>query len=71
MEATTFGTSPSPTTPENHALADGLVPTLDAARDSLANFNQRALALARQHPVAFLVGALTAGFVLGKLASRL
>lgn len=54
-----------------NGIDDHIAPAIDAAKDGLADFNERAMAFARERPVACLVGALAVGFVFGKLASRL
>lgn len=54
-----------------NGIEDNIAPAMDAARDSLADFNERALAFARERPVACLVGAVAVGFLVGKLASKL
>lgn len=54
-----------------NGIDDTITPALDAAKDQLADFNERALAFARERPVACLVGAVAVGFIFGKLASKL
>lgn len=43
----------------------------DIAADVAADLNERVVAFAKARPVVTIVGALAAGFILGKLAARL
>jgi hypothetical protein len=46
------------------------VPPLDTLMSGLARLNTEALEVIRTRPVACLVGAVTLGFLVGKLATR-
>ncbi len=43
----------------------------DAAVDMIADLNERVVEFAKARPVITVVGALAAGFILGKLAARI
>ncbi|MHB8872363.1 MAG: hypothetical protein ACYC8T_01630 [Myxococcaceae bacterium] len=45
-------------------------PQLEQARESLSNFNQKAVAFIRERPGTCLLGALAFGYLVGRLASR-
>jgi hypothetical protein len=61
---------------QNHSPP--LSPSMDAPLDSQADaeptligrVNERTLELVRERPIACMVGALTVGFIVGKIASR-
>lgn len=48
-----------------------LAPQLETARETLVDLNARLILFARERPVVALATALAAGFVLGKLVSRI
>jgi adenine/guanine phosphoribosyltransferase-like PRPP-binding protein len=43
----------------------------DVAADMIADLNERVVEFAKARPVVTIVGALAAGFILGKLAARI
>ena len=47
-----------------------LAPQLEQAREKLSDFNTRAKAFIRERPGTCLLGAVAAGYLIGKLASR-
>ena len=47
-----------------------LAPQLEEARDKLSDFNSRAKAFIRERPGTCLLGAVAAGYLIGRLASR-
>ncbi len=64
--------SPSQVTPEeNHQRPfDQMSPHMQEAEEVLGDINTRALAFIRARPGACVLGAITLGFLIGKLASR-
>lgn len=57
--------------PDFESPTEGGGATADAARETLAELDERFRALVTERPVLTLVAAVAAGFVLGKLVSRI
>lgn len=56
---------------ENHqSPLDAMSPHVQEAEEVLGDLNTRALAFIRARPGACVLGAITLGFLIGKLASR-
>ena len=56
---------------ENHQRPyDEMSPHMQEAEEVLGDINTRALAFIRARPGACVLGAITLGFLIGKLASR-
>jgi hypothetical protein len=56
---------------ENHQRSyDEMSPHMQEAEEVLGDINTRALAFIRARPGACVLGAITLGFLIGKLASR-
>lgn len=56
---------------ENHQRPfDAMSPHVQEAEEVLGDLNTRALAFIRARPGACVLGAITLGFLIGKLASR-
>lgn len=77
MEPYTDGAAPNgaahrdtPTDPAERTLADTLAADAAEAEQRLARFQEGALAFVRARPIPCLVGALTLGFLVGKIAAR-
>ncbi len=51
-------------------LQERLVPQIDEARRSLMDLNSRAVSFIRANPGTCLLGAVAAGFIIGRIASR-
>lgn len=47
-----------------------VVPQLEEARQNLVELNDRVLTFIRQNPGTCLLGAVAAGFLIGKIAAR-
>ena len=57
--------------PESIAvLQERMGPQLEQVKDSLEQFNQKALRLMREQPGLCLLGAVAAGYLVGRLVSR-
>jgi hypothetical protein len=52
------------------ALEERLGPQIEQVREAVVSFNAKALRAMRQYPGLCLLGAVGAGFLLGRLASR-
>ena len=62
--------NPQPDSNPTAELHARLAPQLEQARETLGEVNNRVSTFIRQHPGACLLGALAAGYLLGKWASR-
>lgn len=51
-------------------LQSRLGPQLDQAKENLAELNDRVMAFIKRNPGTCLLGALAAGYLIGRLASR-
>jgi len=51
-------------------MQERLNPQLDEARQSLMDFNERAVQFIKERPGTCLLGALAVGFIVGKIVSR-
>jgi hypothetical protein len=63
--------TPQGTPADNHQRPyDAMSPHIQEAEEVLGDINTRALAFIRARPGACVLGAITLGFLIGKLASR-
>lgn len=63
-----FTESISPPHPES--VEEQVAARMEAAAESLSQWNDRALAFARERPGTCIIGAVALGFIVGKIAAR-
>jgi ElaB/YqjD/DUF883 family membrane-anchored ribosome-binding protein len=51
-------------------IQERIVPQIEEARRNLVDLNTRVVSFVRANPGTCLIGAIAAGFLIGKLASR-
>jgi ElaB/YqjD/DUF883 family membrane-anchored ribosome-binding protein len=63
-------TSPRAFQDRSREIQDRMMPQIDQARATLADWNTRAQTFIRERPGTALIGALAIGYVVGKIVSR-
>ncbi|HVY61794.1 MAG TPA: hypothetical protein VHF22_09085 [Planctomycetota bacterium] len=53
-----------------HDLTNRIAPQIDAVRERLDGFTERAATYIRRNPTQSLVGAIVVGYLLGRIISR-